>query len=187
MKRLFVIGLSVLAASCQSESEKQVQLTSSITVVVNDTSLRNANGTWMWKGVKYNGYIVEKTKNVITGKLPIVNGKEHGTAYGWYKNGSKRYERNYLNGNRHGSDKGWYENGKLAFVYFFRNDKYEGEQKTFYQSGRRWQCLNYVNGYEEGRQKSWNDSGRVVNNFTVKKGKLYGVIGRYDCVSVIHK
>ena len=39
-------------------------------------------------------------------------------------------------------------------------------------------------GYEEGKQKFWNEEGRVINNFTVKNGKLYGVIGRYDCMSV---
>ena len=73
------------------------------------------------------------------------------------------------------------------YEYFFLNDKYEGAQLSYFPNGNRWQILNYKNGYEEGKQKSWNESGRVVNNFTVKNGKLYGVIGRYDCMSIIKK
>jgi antitoxin component YwqK of YwqJK toxin-antitoxin module len=83
--------------------------------------------------------------------------------------------------------KGWYANGSPAFVYFFKDDKYDGEQISYFESGHIWQCLHYKNGYEEGKQKSFNDSGRIINNFTVKNGKLYGVIGRYDCMSVFNK
>jgi antitoxin component YwqK of YwqJK toxin-antitoxin module len=75
----------------------------------------------------------------------------------------------------------------LSFDFTFRNDKYEGVQRTYFENGQPWQMLNYLHGREEGKQKSWNDSGRVVNNFTVKDGKLYGVIGRYDCMSAYKK
>ncbi len=152
-----------------------------------DTSLHNVNGSWMHKGKPYSGYIVEKDSDRTVAKLPVVNGKENGEATGWYKNGKKRYERNFRNGNREGVHKGWYEDGALAFIFFFKDDKYEGEQKTYFKNGAQWQSLNYKHGYEEGKQKSWNDSGRVVNNFTVRNGKLYGVIGRYDCMSVYKK
>jgi|GEM_PF-4787183 len=36
-------------------------------------------------------------------------------------------------------------------------------------------------------KSSGMDSARLVNNFTIKNGKLYGVIGRYDGMSVIQK
>lgn len=186
MKYLIIIGL--LVASCQSKNDRQVQLTSATKVLATDPNLHNNNGTWLWKGVKFTGLLIEKKDSLILEELPIVDGKENGTAKGWYKNGKKRFERNFQHGNREGIDKGWYENGKVSFEYFFKNDKYEGPQKTYYESGKSWQMLNYKNGYEDGKQKSWADSsGRVINNFTVKNGKLYGVIGRYDCMSVIKK
>lgn len=184
----YFIIICFIVASCQSKNDRQVQLSLPIRVLATDTSLHNNNGTWIWKGKKYNGYLIEKKEGILLEELPIVDGKENGIAKGWYKNGKKRFERNFQNGDREGIDKGWYENGKIAFEYFFKNDKYEGSQKTFYESGNPWQLLNYKNGYEDGKQKSWSDSsGRVINNFTVKNGKLYGVIGRYDCMSVIKK
>jgi len=156
-------------------------------VAPDNPALKNANGTWLFKGVPFNGYMVEKEGKHLLSKLPIVGGKENGIALGWYKTGRKRYERGFRNGNREGIHQGWYENGQLSFRYLFHNDLYEGEQRTFFTSGHRWQSLTYVHGYEEGKQKTWNDSGRVINNFTVKHGKLYGVIGRYDCMSVLKK
>ena len=130
---------------------------------------------------------LKRKENALIAKLPVVDGKEHGIAYGWFETGEKRYERIFKNGDRDSTHKIWYKNGELACINFYKNDKLEGEQKMFFESGNLWQSLNYVNGYEEGKQKTWNDSGRVINNFTVKNGKLYGVIGRYDCMSVMEK
>lgn len=152
-----------------------------------DNDLHQSNGIWKYKGVNYTGYIIEKNKLNIISKIPVLDGREHGTAYGWYKNGKKKYIRNYNHGDREGRHLGWYENDSLAFEYHFHLDQFDGEQLSYYESGHVWQSLHYINGYEEGKQKSWNDSGRVVNNFTVKNGKLYGVIGRFDCMSVYKK
>jgi len=187
MASFVFLTLALLAASCQSNADTQVQLPPDISVSASDTSLRNANGTFMWKGQKFDGYIIVEKDSVVLEKMPVIAGKQHGTGLGWYPKGKKKYERNFLNGDREGIERGWYENGQLSHEFFFKNDKYEGPQKTYYENGNRWQELNYVNGYEEGKQKMWSDSGRVVNNFTVKNGKLYGVVGRYDCMSVIKK
>ena len=181
---LFVILVSFLQSCDWSNANISKELPSAIIIQNTDSEMKNNNGTWLFKGKAFNGYIIEKTGKVVTAKLPVINGKEHGLAYGWYATGQLRYNRNFLNGNRDGIHKGWYDNGMPAFEYFFKNEKYEGEQTTFFKNGNKWQILNYVNGYEEGKQKMWNVNGKVVNNFTVKNGKLYGVIGRFDCMSV---
>lgn len=187
MKKWILISLVFIACNKKTK-QQQLVITPPQTEILNtDTSLHNANGTWMKNGAQFSGYIVAKESNILLGKLPIVDGKENGTAYEWYKNGQKKFERNFLHGNREGYHKGWYPNDTVSFIQFFKDDKLEGEQVGFYESGHRFQVLNYVNGYEDGRQKTWNDSGRVVNNFTVKNGKLYGIIGRYDCMSVMSK
>lgn len=185
--KYFLFIMCLLAASCQSKTDGQVQLPPDVMVISKDPNLQNANGTWLWKGSKFIGYIIEKSDSMLTAKLPVIDGKANGISYGWYKNGKKKSEQHFLNGNREGTDKGWHENGQLAFENFFVNDKYEGEQRAYYPNGHLFQVLNYKNGYEEGKQKTWSDDGRVINNFTVKNGKLYGVIGRYDCMSVIKK
>lgn len=183
----FLLIFLIIACKKNIDKVQKLPLPPSIFTEKKDTSLHNINGTWMQHRKAYNGYVVEKENNSIMTTLPIIAGKEHGKAESWYKNGRKKYERNFIKGNREGQYQGWYENGRLAYHYFFHNDKYEGEQKSYFESGHRWQSLHYINGYEEGKQKTWNDSGRVINNFTVKNGKLYGVIGRYDCMSVIKK
>ncbi len=178
--------LVLLLWGCKAQTEA-VSEPPAVFVNRQDTTLRNANGTWLFNGTPYTGYIVEKQGSHLLSKLPVMNGKENGIALGWYPTGRKRYERGFRHGDREGVHQGWYPTGTLSFRYTFLADKYEGEQRTFFENGHRWQSLHYVHGYEEGKQKTWNDSGRVINNFTVKKGKLYGVIGRYDCMSVTKK
>ncbi len=169
------------------QEELLIKIPPEIFISTTDTALHNNNGTWFYKNQKANVYILEKKGNALIAKLPVIDGKENGIAYGWFETREKRYERSFKNGDRDGPHKIWYRNGQLAGLSFFKKDKLKGEQKTFFESGNLWQSLNYVNGYEEGKQKTWNDSGRVINNFTVKNGKLYGVIGRYDCMSVMQK
>ena len=177
----------LLLISCKETNDTIKQSTQNIFIETTDTSLHNINGNWIEKGRPYSGYLIEKKEGKIIAKLSIKEGKENGIAYGWYRNGKKKYERNFTSGKREGIQKGWYENDTLSFQYFFKNDLYEGEQLTFYENGKAWQRLQYSKGYEEGKQKSWNDSGRVINNFTIRNGKLYGVIGRFDCMSVYKK
>jgi antitoxin component YwqK of YwqJK toxin-antitoxin module len=187
MKKWIILCL-VFVACKNKEVEKIVEIVPpKVEVLSSDSSLHNDNGTWMKGNSKFSGYIVSKDGERLIAKLPVINGKENGTGYEWYKNGKLKFERNFLNGDREGLHKGWYENGATSFIQFFKDDKLEGKQLGFFESGHRFQVLNYQNGYEDGKQKTWNDSGRVVNNFTVKNGKLYGIIGRYDCMSVMAK
>jgi antitoxin component YwqK of YwqJK toxin-antitoxin module len=177
---LFIFLLGFLLPS----TDPFEQLPPIVFVQSKDAHLHNANGTWLYGEKPFNGYILEKDHHVLINKMPIIAGKEHGIARGWYPNGQKKYERRFIKGNREGYHLGWYPNGSKAFVHFFKADKFEGEQRTYFENGRPWQNLHYLHGYEEGKQQSWNESGRLINNFTVKNGKLYGVIGRYDCMSV---
>lgn len=183
--RVFILCL--LLNACTQSPAPAVKPPPNVFVDTSDPGLKNLNGTWLLRGVKFNGYIIEKNGNELISRMPVTGGRENGVAFGWYPTGKRKYARGFLNGNREGIHRGWYESGRPSFIYFFHDDKYEGEQRSFFESGHRWQTLTYVHGYEEGKQKTWNDSGRVINNFTVKKGKLYGVIGRYDCMSVIKK
>lgn len=173
----------VLLLNCNSN----VKNPPNVLVEVPSNGINNDNGTWFYNKEKFNGYLIEKRNNKMISKLPIMNGKENGIGYGWFENGKRRYQRQFLNGNRAGNHFGWFDNGNIAFINTFHNDKFEGAQKTFYKNGKMSQLLNFHNGYEVGKQKFWNQKGRLINNFTVKNGKLYGVIGRFDCMSVTTK
>ena len=188
MKTIHFLLLVFFAGCSQKQSAREGKIISTppeTFFLRTDTTLRNNNGTWFYGTKKANGYILEKKEGALITRLPVIDGKANGLAYGWFESGEKRYEKSYRDGNRIGTHKIWYRNGQLAGVNYYVADKLEGEQKTYFESGNRWQSLRYVNGYEEGKQKTWNDSGRVINNFTVKNGKLYGIIGRYDCTSIM--
>lgn len=188
--RLLAAIFLVFFISCgqtQPRGESVIVTPLEVFIATTDTALHNNNGTWFYKNEKANGYILEKRGDALIAKLPVIDGKENGIAYGWFTTGEKRYEQGFKSGNRDGTHQSWYKSGQLASVNFYIDDKLDGEQKSYYENGQPFQSLQYVNGYEEGKQKTWNDSGRVINNFTVKNGKLYGVIGRYDCMSVMEK
>lgn len=191
MKLIVYIALAVFVCCNKKQRNSEAVTTMSLLPELyfekNDSALKNINGTWFYNSHKVYGYILEKRGNSLIAKLPVIEGKENGVAYGWFETGEKKYQRSFNNGQRHGVHKTWFKNGQLASVNFYVNDKLEGEQKGYFENGKIWQVLNYKKGYEEGKQKTWNNTGRVINNFTVKNGKLYGVIGRYDCMSVMQK
>jgi hypothetical protein len=149
-----------------------------------DSALHNNNGTWAYEGKVFSGYVLEKESAKLLSKTPIVQGKENGWAYAWYPSGKKSYSKFFVNGDREGTHRGWWENDSLRFENHFIHDKFEGRQASFYPNGQKWEERYYLHGYEEGTQRAWNQQGTMVTNFTVKKGKVYGVIGRFDCMSV---
>ena len=103
MKVTAFLFLTVLISCSQkkqlNQEESILKILPEMFILTTDTALHNINGTWFYKSQKANGYIIEKKNNVLTGKLPIVDGKENGIAYGWFQTGEKRYERSFKNGN----------------------------------------------------------------------------------------
>jgi antitoxin component YwqK of YwqJK toxin-antitoxin module len=156
-------------------------------VVSTDPLLKNINSFWLYNKDTLSGYIVELDGDKVVSKIPVIKGKEHGWALGWYADGKKKFKRFYCRGKREYHHIGWYNNGALGFDLFFSDDKYEGVQRSYHSNGKLKQEISYRKGYEEGLQKIWNEQGRLVTNFTIKNGKLYGVVGRFDCVSVMAK
>jgi antitoxin component YwqK of YwqJK toxin-antitoxin module len=183
--------IALLAASCSHPAKQQAIVRAplwpkpdSVFVRADEALLKNENGIWHYGRDTFNGYIQEMDSGKIASCIPVVKGREWGIAYGWYANGAKKFQRSFICGKREGTHTGWHRNGVVSFLLHFKDDKYEGTQQSFFEDGRLQQELRYSVGYEEGRQQTWNDSGRLINNYTVKNGKLYGVVGRYDCISV---
>jgi antitoxin component YwqK of YwqJK toxin-antitoxin module len=188
LKYLLLFVVAVLSNCGQSSTSVVVNNTAKNKFVINsDPFLKRVNGVWFYKNEKLNATIIEIKNDDTIANIPVLDGKENGLAKGWFDGGEKRYEKFFEKGQKNGIHKLWYKNGQLAGLNFYKNDKLDSTQLSFFESGNLWQELHYVNGQEEGKQKTWNDSGRIINNFTVKNGKLYGVIGRYDCMSVMQK
>ena len=98
-----------------------------------------------WWNDGYKGIVLEHLKKQVVPKH-LKKTKNGYKVYGWYENGKKWWEWNYVNGQKHGKQYGWYENGKKRWQDNYVNGQKHGKQCEWYENGnKRWQ-ENYVNG-----------------------------------------
>lgn len=147
-----------------------------------DSSLHRARGILYCDALPFSGYLVERYPgSVVRSVTPYVQGREEGTARGWYPDGTPMYEREFVGGKREGTHRGWWSDGRLRFEYNFRNDLHQGTAREWYESGARFSEFNYDCGQEQGAQRTWDEDGRVRANYVVKDGRRYGLIGSKPC------
>jgi antitoxin component YwqK of YwqJK toxin-antitoxin module len=155
------------------------------TVSKGDPELRSKNGFVTYRGRSFSGYVVEHEGGRLLSRSPHAQGKEHGLVEAWYPDGSLRYQKLYRAGHREGTHRGFWPGGKPQFIYHYERDLFEGEQIAFYKNGVRSELRHYRNGREEGQQQFYDGEGRIIANYTFKHGRRYGIVGRFDCVSMV--
>lgn len=146
--------------------------------------LENRNGVLYVQGQPYSGFLAEREFDGSSSRTPYVDGRRHGLAQGRYRGGQLAWQRAFRLGLRQGVANGWWPNGQLQFRRHYRSDVFEGEQWAWYESGAQFEVRRYIAGREEGRQTAWAEDGRVVANYVFKDGRRYGIVGRFDCVTV---
>ena len=154
------------------------------TIEQGDRTLTNLHGVLLRAGTPFTGYLIERADQQLYRKTHYQRGKRHGLAAAWYPDGRLAYEKWFRNGNREGIHKGYWPSGQLQFEYRYKNDLFEGEQVGYYKTGQRSELRHYRLGFEEGAQSAWDGEGRLTSNYTVREGKRYGIVGRFDCVTV---
>jgi hypothetical protein len=182
LRFLFTVlfGLQSLDCSRSGLPEQTLELP----LEFGDPTLTNRNGVLLHSGIPFTGTLIERADQQLFRKTPYHQGKRHGLALAFYPDGRLAYEKWFRKGNREGVHKGYWPSGQLQFVYRYRNDLFDGEQVGYYKTGQRSALHHYRQGYEEGLQSGWDAEGRLIANYTVKEGKRYGIVGRFDCVSV---
>jgi antitoxin component YwqK of YwqJK toxin-antitoxin module len=88
----------------------------------------------------------------IVYRLPIINGKEHGLAIGFYNSGEKLLERKFIKGEKQGVFKQWWPNGRLRYLISIRINMMANKLSIF-TSEKFKKKKNYLNGTEEGVQR----------------------------------
>jgi len=88
----------------------------------------------------------------IQKKIPLNNGREHGTVVSWYPRGQKESEVGFRHGALHGPATFWYPNGR-----------------------RRLTC-RFHNGEHHGQMIVWNEDGRIVAESFFRQGRLLSAI-----------
>jgi len=154
------------------------------TVEQGDRALHDRNGVLLHGNTPFSGTLIERADLQLFRKTPYQHGKRHGQALAWYPSGRLAYQKRFRKGDREGTHTGFWPSGQLQFVYRYEHDLFEGEQVSYYKTGQRAELRHYRRGYEEGQQSAWDGEGRLISNYTVKEGKRYGIVGRFDCVSV---
>lgn len=146
--------------------------------------LRNVQGVLIHRGKPYSGHVIKREGERIVARTPYVQGKQHGLVEAWYPDGSLRHRRLYLRGHREGTHHGYWPDGSVQFVHHYSDDLFEGEQVAYYKNGVQSELRHYRAGHEDGQQRFYDGSGRLIANYTFRKGKRYGIVGRFDCISM---
>lgn len=169
--------------SCQP-AHKELPHIPKVYVEAGSTSLLHQQGALYYKGKPYSGYIVKHYQNgVMSEKIAYTNGWKSNYSYAWHRNKARSYERLYIKGKKEGIAKGWFSNGNKKFLYHYKNGKHEGKNIEWFISGDTASIKNYTTGHEVGLQRTWGKNGKLANNYFMKNGKRYGLIGRFDCVT----
>ena len=110
--------------------------------------------------------------------------KKNGVWKNYYPNGQLRESRFFDMGVKKGDHFFYFPSGQLKFHYQLENDVYHGFKKAWSPKGKLISCLNFKYGYEEGSQKVWYDNGKIKNNYIIKNGRRYGLLGTKNCINV---
>lgn len=156
----------------------------SLVVDSHDPALQSRRGLLTYAGRAFSGSVIDDSDARYGQRIPYQRGLRHGLAQAFYPDGQVAYRRLYLHGLREGGHVGFWPGGQVQFVYRYLHDVFDGEQVGYYKNGVRSELRHYRAGQEEGRQQIWDGQARLTTNYTVKEGRRYGLVGRFDCVTV---
>jgi antitoxin component YwqK of YwqJK toxin-antitoxin module len=156
-----------------------------VTIPSDAPGLARVNGVLRYRGEPFSGHVVERAGEAVLARTPYLQGREHGLAEAYHPGGRRRYERSYELGRREGTHRAFWPNGQVQSVHHYKADLLEGEQVAFHENGREAELRHYRGGREEGVQRLRDPEGRIVANYTFRRGRRYGIVGRFDCISMV--
>jgi antitoxin component YwqK of YwqJK toxin-antitoxin module len=100
----------------------------------------------------------------------------------WEDGGLKSIRHLDAEGKKVGMHFGWWPNGTLKFQYAFENGLHEGQANEWLSDGSLFRAFNYVDGKESGLQRMWYEGGSLRANYVIKNGRRFGLMGSKPCV-----
>lgn len=184
-KILFFIDLFLVVA-CQPTAKKvEIAPVPNVRVRNTEGGISFQNGVLTYQNQPFSGWLtVDFLNGQKAEETPFLNGKEEGWATKWYENGQIAEKRLYKNGKKEGLHESWWSDGKPRFAYQFENDLHHGFRREWYASGSMATQFNYAEGQEVGRQEGWYENGKMRFNYEVRNGRLYGLTGVKNCMTV---
>ena len=157
-----------------------------MTITKGAPGVEQVNGVVRYGGRPFSGVVVERDGDRVLSRARYRDGQEDGLAEGFYPDGRRRYEKLFSRGRHEGTHRGFWPSGAVQFIHRYEHDLLEGEQAAFFEDGAPAELRHYRGGREEGQQRWYDRKGNVVANYTFVNGRRYGIVGRFDCVSVGH-
>lgn len=183
------IAFAGCRASGQYEPAKPVvpvhPVIPAITVRSDDPLLVLQNGAWYYGQRPFSGTIETffASSGSLKSRQGFSAGKEEGLQEMYYENGVMDNRRFFRNGEKDSVHTGWWPDGRLRFEYHFANGEYEGSFREWYQNGQLYKHIIYHEGKEQ-QGKGWRINGKSYMSFTVKNGRVYGLINPNLCYTL---
>jgi uncharacterized protein len=91
---------------------------------------------------------------------------------GYFKNGNKSFEQEYINGFLEGKAVSYYFSGGIYEYWNYKNDEVDGKDITYYENGKLQSECSYTFGWNNGESRYYNLEGkleRIENYFNGDK------------------
>ena len=187
MKRVIAILLIPIIWACESSNEdSRTQIdVPNIEVHIDSVEIQKKGALLLVNEQPFSGFLIESNDDeFFTTKTGYFNGKKEGRSEQFYENGNLKEVRYYSANRKEGLHQGWWPNGTKKFDINFINGLTEGESKEWFEDGSPYKIFHYQAGQEVGSQKMWEVTGNIRANYVVKNGHRYGLIGLKSCKSV---
>jgi uncharacterized protein len=133
------------------------------------------NGRVVWEGSYVLGDIEGKRKiyyewsDAMYNEVDMREGELNGLSVGYWENGQKRFEENFVDGEEVGEQKYYHENGQLQRSYTVVDGEIDGESKVYSEDGK----LMWVRYYSQGKLKGYayeGTDGKMVPMKEIEEG-----------------
>lgn len=119
------------------------------------------DGRVVWEGTYQMGNLEGSRKvyynwtDQVYSDVTMHEGDVEGTTIGYWENGQKRFEENYVDGELDGEQKYYHDNGQLQRTITYVDGEIDGESKVYAEDGK----LVWVRYYAAGRLKGYSYEG----------------------------
>ncbi len=170
LKFCLIVSFSCLAAGCNASEER----------VIHDIVERNGLAYAPNEDVPYTGKYVIYWEGTFKKhrEADYKDGRPHGLATSWYKNGQQQMKMPITDGFPNGVGFGWYENGQKKFEQPFKKGAMHGVFIGWYEDGHKQFEKHYVEG-DLKTSTEWVGENRepvTKKHKSIARGVTFGTI-----------
>jgi len=96
----------------------------------------------------------------------------HGKSLGWYRDGQKEFDDNWVNGQLHGKSFDWSPSGQLEREKHYHHGKQHGKSMGWHDNGQIECEIEWTNDNQHGKCVAWDENGRVISEEIWEHGRF---------------